>query len=217
MKKKSFAVFGLGKFGESVARELAQIGAEVLALDIDEEKVHEIAPYVTRAMKVDVCDMETMESLGLSNMDGVIISITSNLDASIMATIICKEAGVPYIMAKSGEEIHSTILKKVGADKVIIPEKESGLRVARSLISGNFKEFIELSSTIRMIEIAARADWIGKTLRELNLRKRLNINVIGIRDKNEIVMNLGPDIPIKKEYSFIVVLDKRDLPKLMKS
>lgn len=100
---------------------------------------------------------------------------------------------------------------------MIIPEKESGLRVARSLISGNFKEFIELSSTIRMIEIAAREDWIGKTLRELNLRKRLNINVIGIRDKNEIVMNLDPDIPIKKEYSFIVVLDKRDLPRLMKS
>ena len=203
MKKKTFAVFGLGKFGESVARELAQIGAEVLAIDVDEEKVHEIAPYVTRAMKVDVCDKETMESLGLSNMDGVIISITGNLDASIMA--------------KSGEEIHSTILKKVGADKVIIPEKESGLRVARSLISGNFKEFIELSSTIRMIEIAAREDWVGKTLRELNLRKRLNINVIGIRDKNEIVMNLDPDIPIKKEYSFIVVLDKRDLPRLMKS
>lgn len=112
MKKKTFAVFGLGKFGESVARELAQIGAEVLAIDVDEEKVHEIAPYVTRAMKVDVCDKETMESLGLSNMDGVIISITGNLDASIMATILCKEAGVPYIMANPVRKFTQQYSKK---------------------------------------------------------------------------------------------------------
>ena len=117
MKKKSFAVFGLGKFGESVAIELAHAGAEVLAFDIDEEKVHEVAPFVTRAMRVDVCDVETMETLGISNMDGVIVAITGNLNASIMATIICKEAGVPYILAKTGEQIHATILKKVALIK----------------------------------------------------------------------------------------------------
>ncbi len=216
MKKKTFAVFGLGKFGESVALELAQTGAEVLALDSNEEKVHEIASYVTRAMKIDVCDVETLESLGLSNMDGVVIAITGNLDASVMATIFCKEAGVPYILAKSGDQIHATILKKVGADKVIVPEKESGIRVARSLISGNFKEFIELSDRVRMIEISARPEWIGKTLRELNLRQKQKINVIGIRKDDEILMNLDPDVPIRTDYSFIVVLDKHDLPKLMK-
>lgn len=215
MKKKSFAVFGLGKFGESVAMELAAAGAEVLALDIDEEKVHEVASFVTCAMKVDVCDVETMESLGLSNMDGVIIAITGNLDASIMATLICKEAGVPYVLAKTGDQIHATILKKVGADKVIVPEKESGLRVARNLIAGNFKEFIELSDRVRMIEIAVKPEWIGKTLRELNLRQKSRINVIGIRDKNDLILNFDPDTPIDKNFSFIVVLDKKDLSILM--
>ncbi|MBQ3583564.1 MAG: TrkA family potassium uptake protein [Lachnospiraceae bacterium] len=216
MKKKSFAVFGLGKFGESVAIELAHAGAEVLAFDIDEEKVHEVAPFVTRAMRVDVCDVETMETLGISNMDGVIVAITGNLNASIMATIICKEAGVPYILAKTGEQIHATILKKVGADKVIVPEKESGLRVARSLISGNFREFIELSDKVRMIEISVKPEWVNKSLRQLNLRQKHKINVIGIRKDDEITLNLDPDVPIQNDCSFIVILDKHEIPNLMK-
>ena len=216
MNKKSFAVFGLGKFGESVAVELAQAGAEVLALDIDEEKVHEVAPYVTHALQADVCDVETMNTLGLSNMDGVIVAITGNLNASIMATIICKEAGVPYILAKAGEQIHFTILKKVGADKVIVPEKESGLRVARNLISGNIREFIELSDKVRVIEIAAKPEWINKSLRELNLRQKHRINVIGVRKENEILLNMDPDIPIQEDYSLIIILDKNDIPHLMK-
>lgn len=216
MKRKSFAIFGLGKFGFSVARELSQAGADVMAFDIDEEKVHEIASYVTKAMKVDVCDMETMESLGLSNMDGVIIAITGNLDASIMATIICKEVGVPYVISKSGDQIHATILQKLGADKVIVPEKESGIRVARSLMAGNIREFIELSDRIKMIEISTKKEWVGKTLRELNLRQKHGINVIGIRDNNEILINYDPDTPIRDTDSFVVVLDKKDLPKLMK-
>lgn len=216
MKKKSFAVFGLGKFGESVAIELAHAGAEVLAFDIDEEKVHEVAPFVTRAMRVDVCDVETMETLGISNMDGVIVAITGNLNASIMATIICKEAGVPYILAKTGEQIHATILKKVGADKVIVPEKESGLRVARSLISGNFREFIELSDKVRMIEISVKPEWVNKSLRQLNLRQKHKINVIGIRKDDEITLNLDPDVPIQNDCSFIVILDKHEIPNLIK-
>lgn len=216
MKKKSFAVLGLGKFGESVARELAQAGAEVLALDRDEEKVHEISSSVTHAMRVDFCDVESMETLGISNMDGVVISITGNLDASVMATILCKEAGVPYILAKSGDQIHATILQKVGADKVIVPEKESGIRVARNLMTGSFKEFIELSDRVRMIEIAAKPEWYGKTLRELNLRQKQKINVVGIRKNDEIILNVDPDVPIKSDYSFIVVLDKHDITKLMK-
>jgi trk system potassium uptake protein TrkA len=216
MKRKSFAIFGLGKFGASVALELSQAGAEVMAFDIDEEKVHEIAPYVTKAMQVDTCDTETMASLGLSNVDGAIIAITGNLDASVMATIMCKEVGVPYVLTKSGNSIHSTILQKLGADKVIVPEKESGVKVARNLIAGNFKEFIELSDQIRMVEISAKSDWIGKTLRELNLRQKHHINVIGIRKGDELTLNFDPDTPIENTFSFIVVMDKKDVAKLMK-
>lgn len=216
MKRKSFAIFGLGKFGSSVALELSQAGADVMAFDIDDEKVHDVASHVTKAMRVDVCDVETMEALGLSNIDGAIIAITSNLDASIMATIICNEAGVPYILAKSGDQIHATILQKLGADKVIVPEKESGIRVARSLITGNIREFIELSERVRMIEISTKTEWVGKTLRELNLRQKHGINVIGIRKDSEILINFDPDTPIESQYSLIVVLDKKDLPRLMK-
>lgn len=214
--KQSYAVLGLGKFGESVALELAQAGADVLVVDINEEKVHEVASYVTCAMKVDVCDVETMESLGLSNMDGVIVAITSNLDASIMATILSKEAGVPFIMAKTADEIHATILKKVGADKVIVPEKESGMRVARLLLAGNFIEFIELSDKFRMIEISVKSEWIGKSLRQLNLRKAYNMNVVCARKEGEIILNLDPDISLTKDYSLIVILDKHNISKLMK-
>lgn len=216
MVRKSFAVLGLGKFGLSVALELANAGADVLAIDIDEEKVHEIAPYVTRSIQVDVCDVETMKLLGLSNMDGVIVAITGNLNASIMATILCKENGVPYVLAKSGETIHGTILKKVGADRVIIPEKESGIRVARSLLAGNIKEFIELSDTMRMIEMSVKHEWVGKSLRELDLRRKYRINVIGIRNNDEIKMNMDPDTPFEKDASIIIIINKTDIPHLMK-
>lgn len=217
MKRKSFAIFGLGKFGYSVAIELSQAGAEVMAFDIDDEKVHDIASSVTKAMRVDVCDVETMEALGLSNMDGAIVAITGNLDASIMATIICKEAGVPYVLSKSGNQIQAAILQKLGADKVMVPEKESGIRVARSLMSGNVREFIELSERVKMIELSTKTEWVGKTLRELNLRQKHGINVIGIRKNDEILINFDPDTPIEEDCSFIVVLDKKNLSKLIKN
>lgn len=217
MKRKSFAIFGLGKFGYSVAIELSQAGAEVMAFDIDDEKVHDIASSVTKAMRVDVCDVETMEALGLSNMDGAIVAITGNLDASIMATIICKEAGVPYVLSKSGNQIQAAILQKLGADKVMVPEKESGIRVARSLMSGNVREFIELSERVKMIELSTKIEWVGKTLRELNLRQKHGINVIGIRKNDEILINFDPDTPIEEDCSFIVVLDKKNLSKLIKN
>lgn len=216
MNKKSYAVIGLGKFGESIAIELAKSGADVLALDNDAEKVHEVASYVTRSMQVDVCDVETMNTLGLSNMDGVIVAITGNLNASVMATILSKEAGVPYIIAKVGDNIQATILKKVGADRVIIPEKESGIRVAQTILSTNLKEFIELSDKVNIIEVNIRPEWIGKSLKELNLRQKYNINVIGIRENNELKMNINPDKKFENECTLIIVINKEDIPKLMK-
>ena len=216
MNKKSYAVIGLGKFGESIAIELAKAGADVLALDNDAEKVHDVASYVTRSMQVDVCDVETMNTLGLSNMDGVIVAITGNLNASVMATILCKEAGVQYIIAKVGDNIQATILKKVGADRVIIPEKESGIRVAQTILSTNLKEFIELSDKVNIIEVNIRPEWIGKSLKELNLRQKYNINVIGIRENNELKMNINPDKKFENDCTLIIVINKEDIPKLMK-
>lgn len=216
MKEKSYAVIGLGKFGTAIAEELSRAGAEVLAVDNDEERVHELASIVTCAVKADVCDAESMETLGLSNMDGVVVAITESLDASIMGTILAKEAGVDYIIAKARDAIHARILEKVGADKVIVPEKESGVRIARSMMSGKFLDFIELSDRIRMIEIPVKEEWIGKTLIELNLRKSKKINVIAVRNVDEeVIVNFDPERPIKEGMSMLITVDRNDIAKLV--
>lgn len=212
--KKSYAVLGLGKFGKSIAEEMAKAGAEVMVVDNDEESVNEMADTVTYAVKADICDVATMKSLGLSNMDGVVVAITDNLDASIMGTILSKEAGVPYVIAKSSGSIHTRILEKVGADKVIVPERESGIRVARNMLSSNYIDFIELSDRIRLVEVPVKQEWVGKTLKELNLRKKEKINVIAIRKGSEMLVNLDPDVPMKEGITLLVMVDRHDLERL---
>lgn len=217
MTKKSFAVMGLGKFGRSIVMEMMRAGADVLAIDMDEEKVKRVAEYVTCAVQADVRDLEAMNALGISNMDGVVVGMTSNLDAAIMATIYAKEAGVPYILVKAQDEVHEKILKKVGADKVIIPERESGIRVARNMVSGSFIDFIELSDRVKMIELKIKPEWIGHTLRELNLRKKHALNVIAVRQDGELMVNQDPDQPLDKDVSLLVTIDKKDMPKLLET
>lgn len=216
-QKQSFAVIGLGKFGSSVALELAAAGAQVLAIDIDEERVADIAEYVTYAVRADVRDSKVMSSLGISNMDAVVIAITGNLDASIMGTILAKEAGVPLVIAKANEEMHTKILKKTGADRVIIPERESGVRVAHNILAGNFLEFVELSQKIRMIEVQVKPEWAGKTLRELKLRNKYQANVIAVKEKvgSEAIINIDPDMKLQPEMSLWMVLDMNNVERLM--
>lgn len=212
---KSFAVFGLGKFGSSVVTELANTGADVLAIDIDKERVHALADIATCAVAVDICDTEAMESLGISNMDAVVVAITGSLDISILATIFAREAGVPYIIAKSRDATHTKILQKVGADKIVRPELEAGVRIARHLATGNILDFVELSDTIEMIEINIRNEWIGHTLRELNLREREHINVIALRKNEELIITPPPDNALEEGLSMLVIVEKKYLHKLV--
>ena len=216
-QKQSCAVIGLGKFGSSVAMELAAAGASVLAVDIDEERVAEVAEYVTYAVRADVCDSKAMASLGLSNMDVVIVAVTESLDASIMGTILSKEAGVPLVIAKAKEELHAKILKKTGADRVIIPERESGIRVAHNVLAGNFLEFVELSQKIRMVEVQVKPEWVGKTLRDLKLRNKYQANVIAVKEKpdSDAVINIDPDMELTGEMSLWMVLDKNNAEMLI--
>lgn len=216
MAKKQYAVLGLGKFGASVAEELASTGADVLAVDCDEERVQEVSEFVTCAVCADVCDSGAMASLGISNMDCVVVAITGSLDASIMGTILAKDAGVPYVIAKSKDEVHTRILEKVGADRIIVPERESGVRVARSIASGVFRDFIELSDRCRMVEMPPKDGWVGKSLRELNLRKKEKVNVIAIRRGEEIVPLPDPDAPLSKNCNLILIVDRSDVARLIK-
>lgn len=215
MRNQSFIIFGLGKLGESIATELSLAGAEVLAVDIDKEKVHEISSTVTRAVVANVCDAEAMHQLGISNMDVAIIAITGHLDASVLATIFCKEAGVPFICAKAKDNIHTKILQKVGADKTIIPEQESGIRIARQLLTGNIIDIVEISETIRMAEISMRQEWIGHTLRKLDFRNKHNVNVIALRQNEEILVTPDPDLPLNEQMSLLIIADQNALEKLI--
>lgn len=213
--RKSYAVFGLGEFGRSVAEELMAAGADVLAIDKDEDLVSDIAPDVTMAVQVDATELHAFDSLGLSNMDGVIVTITSCLEASIMAIMAAKEAGVPFILAKSRNSTMSEIFERIGADKIVTPERDGGIRVARNIVNGNFIDFIELSKSVRMVEINVKEEWIGRNLKELYLRQKHKLNVVALRRDGELTTDVNPDQPFCKGDSVLVMIDKKYIGELL--
>lgn len=203
-------MFGLGRFGSSVARTLAESGCEVLVVDENEDKIHEIAESVTHAVCANVTDVDSLESLGISNFDGAIVAIGQNLEASVMVTILAKEAGIPYVLAKAQTELHAKVLKKVGADMVVFPEKETGIRIANNILMGNFFDAVELSSTFSMMELDALPEWVGHSLRDLNLRAKNKINVIGIKRSGKLNINPDADMPLEKN-DILVIIGKNDI------
>lgn len=211
---KIYAVFGLGRYGSAVAEELIRSGAEVIAVDVDEDIVNTAANTIPFCKCADVTDPEVISRLGISNVDVVIISMASNLEASVMATTLCKEAGVPTVIAKSSNEIHKKILLKVGADKVVIPEHESGLRLAKNLVSSGFVDIIDLSKNVSMVEIDVKNEWQGKSLLELNLRKKYGINIVAIQQDGEASIDIDPAKPLTKDMKLIVVGKTQGLKKL---
>lgn len=211
MAKKEFVVFGLGRFGKSVATTLAESGCNVLVVDSNQDKIQEMADVVTYAVKGDVTDAELLESLGLGNFDGAIIAIGENLEASVMVTILAKEMGVPYVMAKAQNELHGKVLKKVGVDQVVQPEKETGIRMAHNLVMGNFFNAIELSSTSSVMELDIPKDWAGKTIKELNIRAKHKINIIGIKREKELDINPDADVKLSKDDILVVIGENNSL------
>lgn len=214
-EKKSYAVFGLGEFGRSVASELVAAGADVMVLDSDEELVAEMADKVTLAMQIDATEIRAYETLGLSNMDGVVVAMTSSLDACIMAIMASKEAGVPYVIAKSQNKTQAAIFERIGADKIVTPEHEGGVRVARNIMSGNFVDFIELSKRIRMVEMEIKPEWVGHNLKQLSLRQRHKINVVALRHNGELTTDIDPDAPLREEDTILITIDKKYIGSLL--
>ena len=190
--KKQYAVFGLGIFGKSVALELEALGCEVIAVDNSMEKVQEISDFVTYAMCADIQDPEVMKVLGARNLDGAVVAIGQNLEGSILATILAKEAGIPYVIAKAQNSLHETILRKVGADTVLHPEKEMGTRIARGLMSGNFTDWIELSPEYSLVEMKMPRKWVGKTLIDLKVREKYGINMVGVVENGITDVTVDP-------------------------
>ncbi len=211
---RTYAVFGLGRYGRAVAEELVKSGAEVIAIDENEEYVNDASAVIPICKCADITDAEVIERLGIANVDMVIVAMASNLEASVMAVTLCKEAGVPMVIAKCSSELHRKILSRVGADKVVFPEKESGTRLAKNILSSGFADLIELSEDVSMVEMDVKAEWVGKTLVQLNLRKKYSINVVAIRKDGEVVTDIDPQIPLEKEMKLIVIANVEKLRKM---
>lgn len=214
--KKSYAIFGLGRYGIAVARELIKSGADVLAVDIDEENVNDAIAEIPLCKCADVTDANVIDKLGIANFDVVIIAMASNLEASVMATTLCKEVGVERVIVKCANEMHQKILNRIGADEVVFPENESGTRLAKNLLSGGFIDMVELSDEIAVLNIDVIDEWCGKTLAELNLRKKYGINIIAINKNGNVSVEVNPTIPLQNDMELVVVADTKKIEKLLK-
>lgn len=207
--KKSVAVLGLGKYGRSLAENLYRLGADVLAVDSDEELINDISDKCTSAVCANLNDEDEVEALGLKNMDIVVVCMGSNLAASIMAVAVAKEQGVPFVVCKTSSKRMSTILTKVGADKIINPEGDGGSRSARILVSSSFKDFFEIDENMYMIETRPKKEWLGKTLMQLNLRQKMNLNVVAIKIKNSKWQFVDPTIKLPEDCFLLIVMEKK--------
>lgn len=212
--KKSYAVFGLGRYGIAVARELADSGAEVIAVDCDERIVNAAAAELPICKCADITDPEVIRQLGISNVDVVIIAMANNLEASVMAVTLCKEIGVKTVIAKCANEMHQKILSRVGADKVVFPENESGIRLAKNLLSSGFADMVSLAKNVSMIELDVKPEWCGKNLIELNLRKKYSINVVALRRGDMVSVDIDPHEPLTDRVKLIVIANAEKLAKL---
>ncbi len=211
---KTYAVFGLGRYGLAVAKELEKNKAEVIAVDLDENIVNCAKDCLAVCKCADITDADVIKQLGISNVDVVVIAMASNLEASVMATTLCKEAGVETVIVKCANKMHQKILSLVGADKVVFPENESGIRLAKNLLSSGFIDVIELSEKVSVLEIDVKPEWEGKTLLELNFRKKYSLNVVAIRQNNDICIDIDPNQALEKTMRLVVLANTAKLNKL---
>jgi trk system potassium uptake protein TrkA len=213
MRKKQFVVIGLGSFGSSVAKTLYTLGNEVLAVDSEESIVREIADSVTHAAQIDTSDEKSLKDLGISNFDVAVIGIGSDVQASIMATLIVKDLGVKYIISKAHDEKHAKLLYKIGADRVVFVERDMGVRVAHNIFASNILDYIELSPDYNIAEVVSPEEWYGKTLREIDVRANYGLSVIGIKRNHDVnIAPLADDI-IRPNDTIIAIGATKELSK----
>ncbi len=213
---KSYVVVGLGRFGVEAAARLYELGAEVLAMDTRQDVVQQISGSVTHAVVADARDKEVLRALGVADFDCAIVAIGDSLTDSVLATMNLLELGVPHLVCKAYDETHSQILKKLGAHQVLIPEKDQAARLARSLSSPNVLDFIELSRDYGIVELPAPKSWHGQTLKDLNVRAKLGVNIIAVKRGGEVNVSPAADYPIGKEDIMVVLGDMIALEKVQK-
>lgn len=214
---RQFVIIGCGRFGASVAKTLYKLGCDVMVVDKDINIIQEMSEYVTHAIQADASDENALRALGIRNFDVAVITIGSNVQASIMATLIVKELGVKTVITKAQSEIHGKVLYKIGADKVVFPERDMGIRVAHNLISSNILDVIELMPDYSIIEVVALRDWEEKTLKELKLPNRLGISIMAIKTNDKINVTPYADDVIKKGDVLVLLGHNDNLKKIEQS
>ena len=212
---KQIAVLGLSRFGISVAQSLTDMGAEVLGVDNDPEKVADMVHHVTHVVQADILDGDALDSLGLRNFDAVVLSI-KDVEISCLAVIALKDHGAGRIVAQAPSDAHAKILERIGADKVIMPEKDMGIRLARSLASNNLVDYMELSARHSLMEIQALDEWVGRSLRDSNIRSKYGVNVVAIRSGKSLNVAPNAEDIIHDGDLMVVIGENDDLNKLNK-
>lgn len=213
---KSFVVIGMGRFGSNLTKTLAELGNEVLAIDEDIKRIQEISNYVTNAVVCGYQDENALKSLGVRNFDCAVVAISNDVEANIFLTHMLKDMGVPYVVSKAVTDLHARVLKQVGADKVVYPEKDMGLKVAQSLTAANIIDFIDLSDEYSIVEIKMPAKWVGKTLKQLKLRTEYGINVVAIKNlvDDNIDISPSPDYIFKDTDIVAIIGSSEDISKI---
>lgn len=201
--KRLFAVIGLGRFGGSLTKELVAMGHEVLAIDTDEEKIEAYVDIATHAVQADSTDEAVLRKLGITNFDVVVVSIGNNLQANILTAITLKEIGVKKVIAKARTALHGKVLEKIGTDMVIYPERDMAIKLAHSFVH-NIMNQIDLSSEYSIVEILAPAEFVNRSLRQMDLRTKKNIAVIAIKHDEEISLPPDPDQIIKARDILVI-------------
>ena len=213
---KSYVVIGLGRFGSTLARQLCKLGAEVLAMDVHNDLVQQVADDVTHAVVGDAQDKDVLRALGVRDFDCAIVAIGTDLAASVLTVMNLQELEVPYIICKAHDETHSRVLQKLGVNKVVIPEQENAVRLARSLNSHNVLDYIELSEDYGILEIPAPKSWIGQTLKELNIRAKLGVNIIAVENNGKTNVSPSADYVIGEGDIMVVLGDNYSLEAVQK-
>lgn len=213
---EQFVIIGCGRFGSAVAQELTKLGREVMVVDIDPDVIQNMSNIVTYAVQADVTDANTVRTLGIGNFDTAIVTMGANIQGSMLATLLVKETGVKKVISKAQSKVHSQILYKIGADRVIFPEREMGIRLAKNLVSKNVLEFIELSEDYSVIELRVSEDWVGKTLEELEMRKKYGVNVVAIKNLDNVNISVLGSYRIQENDRLVVIGQNENLNKFEK-
>lgn len=204
-QSKQYAVIGLGRFGSSVAKTLHGLGYEVLAIDSNSEVVSAFSDEVTHVVQADTTDEDTLKALGIRNFDAVVVAIGDDIQANVLTTLQLKEIGVKFVVAKARNELHGKMLQKIGADRVVYPERDMGLRIAHNLISTNILDYMELSPNLSLVEITAPKSIVGYSLVESNLRAKYSINVVAIKRGDKILVSPDPNEKIQSNDVLIAI------------